>query len=164
MSNPAPPQTNLIPNPLQSAVRLWKTETIPESSPFTAWLFVPTKDAAAESKKLMKTPFLADRITTPRAFAELLVRTRCPDLTFITSEEQIIILEKLMKKTGFMQKLRKEYGAAEQVKETGKGTVKDNIPLTFVNQIIGQYYFIRLNKIEVGRGTAKRMPTPIWSA
>ena len=160
---PAPPQTNLIPNPLQSAVRLWKTETIPESSPFTAWLFVPTKDAAAEAKKLMKTPFLADRITTPRAFAELLVRIRCPNLTFITSEEQIIILEKLMKKTGFMQKLRKECGAAEQVKEAGKetgkdaakGTVKDNIPLTFVNQIVGQYYFIRLNKIEVGRKTAK---------
>lgn len=151
MSNPAPPQTNLIPNPLQSAVRLWKTETIPESSPFTAWLFVPTKDAAAEAKKMMKTPFLADRITTPRAFAELLVRTRCPNLTFITSEEQIIILEKLMKKTGFMQKLRKEYHAAESAKDTAK----DNIPLTFVNQIVGQYYFIRLNNIEVGRKTAK---------
>ena len=89
MSNPAPPQNtphqNPLQNPLQSAVRLWKTETIPESSPFTAWLFVPNKDAAAEAKKLMKTPFLADRITTPRAFAELLVRTRRPDLTFITA-------------------------------------------------------------------------------
>ena len=146
-SSTAESHTENFSSPLENAVRLWKTETLRESSPFAAWLFTDTKEAAAEAKKYMGQPFLADRITTLPAFALQLVRTRCPELTFITLNERIIIFEALAKKIGFMQKIHVESGTAE--------SVKDTIPLNFITHLIGRYNFFRLNKITIGRKTAK---------
>ena len=118
------------PNTLSDAIEVWK-EYLADNSPEDVWFFVENSAAKDAVIRELKTPVLSDHITTLGSFAEKLVSKHCPEIQFLKLDEQLIIFDSIVKKSPLSNNGRKQ------------------IPISFINELIGRYNFFKQQKISL---------------
>lgn len=118
------------PNTLSDAIKVWK-QYLADNSPEDVWFFVENSAAKDAVIRELKTPVLSDHITTLGSFAEKLVSEHCPEIQFLKLDEQLIIFDSIVKKSPLSSNGKKQ------------------IPISFINELIGRYNFFRQQDISL---------------
>ncbi|HJJ38660.1 MAG TPA: PD-(D/E)XK nuclease family protein, partial [Methanocorpusculum sp.] len=118
------------PHTISDAIETWK-QYLADKNPEDVWFFVENSAAKDALLRELKTPALGDRITTLSNFAEQLVSSHCPEIKFLTLEEQLIIFDSIVKNSPLSSGGKKQ------------------IPISFINELIGRYNFFRLQGISL---------------
>ena len=115
---------------LSDAIQIWK-QYLADNSPEDVWFFVENSAAKDAVIRELKTPVLSDHITTLGSFAEKLVSEHCPEIQFLKLDEQLIIFDSIVKKSPLSNNGKKQ------------------IPISFINELIGRYNFFRQQDISL---------------
>ncbi|HJJ30825.1 MAG TPA: PD-(D/E)XK nuclease family protein [Methanocorpusculum sp.] len=118
------------PHTISDAIETWK-QYLADKNPEDVWFFVENSAAKDAVLRELKTPALGNHITTLGNFAEQLVSSHCPEIKFLTLDEQLIIFDTIVKKSPLSSGGKKQ------------------IPISFINELIGRYNFFRLRGISL---------------
>ena len=113
---------------LSDAIDTWK-EYLAENNPEDVWFFVENSAAKDAAVRQLGIPALGDHITTLSGFAVRTVSAHFPEIKFLTVEEQLILFDSIVKKSPLAAGGKKQ------------------IPIAFINELIGRYNFFRQQEI-----------------